>query len=359
MERPLPPSAPPPQTVPAPAVPAVDSRHRVAVLVPLTGPDAGVGQSIANAANLALADAGSDRIRITVYDTATGAQAAADRALADGSRLFLGPLLAEDVRAVAPIAKRAAVPVVSFSNDVTVAGNGVYIMGFNPGQSIERVIGHGRSQGAQRFAALIPEGDYGRRASQAFLQSVARAGGRSVGMQTYARSPAALRAAATRLNAQSGYDAVLIADNGQIAMSAAPLIRNGRSGQARILGTELWRTDEAITRSAALRGARFASVPETMFDQLKARYRTRYGANPYRLASLGYDAVLLAVRIGNQWRLERPFPEVELGSREGFSGIDGAFRFRPDGVAERRLEVVQVNAGSLSAVSPAERDFRN
>ncbi|MFP5431855.1 MAG: penicillin-binding protein activator, partial [Alphaproteobacteria bacterium] len=51
-------------------------RHRVALLVPMSGPNAGVGQSIANATTLALMDTKTDRVRITTYDTALGAAAA-------------------------------------------------------------------------------------------------------------------------------------------------------------------------------------------------------------------------------------------------------------------------------------------
>ncbi|MCP5916117.1 penicillin-binding protein activator, partial [Klebsiella pneumoniae] len=86
-------------------------RHRVALLVPLTGPNGGVGRSIANATQLALLDTRSEKVRITTYDTAAGAAAAAQRAIAEGNRLILGPLLADDVRAVAPIARGAKVPV--------------------------------------------------------------------------------------------------------------------------------------------------------------------------------------------------------------------------------------------------------
>ena len=125
-----------------PRLPADETRNRVAVLVPLTGRDAALGQSILNAANLALLDTGGERIRITAYDTAAagGAVRAANEAIAEGNGLILGPLLAEDVRAVAPIARRADVPVIAFSNDVSVAGDGVFLMGFTPGQSIDRVV---------------------------------------------------------------------------------------------------------------------------------------------------------------------------------------------------------------------------
>jgi ABC-type branched-subunit amino acid transport system substrate-binding protein len=228
VEAPAPVQTPAPQ----PALPREEARNRVAVLVPLSGPNAGIGRSLANAANLALSDSGETRIQITAYDTARGAGAAANRALAEGNRLFLGPLLAEDVRDVAPIARRSDVPVVTFSNDVSVAGNGVYLLGFVPSQSIERVVRHARGTGVQRFAALVPSGTYGQRASQALIGSVEAAGGRMVAMQTFERTPAGVRAAAVRLNAQSPYDAVLIADNARLAAAAAPALRSG----TRILG---------------------------------------------------------------------------------------------------------------------------
>src|SRR4051794_12951193 len=114
---------------PGPGLPADETRNRVAVLVPLSGANGGGGTPIANAAQLALLDTGGERIRITVYDTARagGAAAAANEALGQGNGLILGPLLAEDVRAVAPVARHAGVPVIAFSNDTSVAGDGVYL----------------------------------------------------------------------------------------------------------------------------------------------------------------------------------------------------------------------------------------
>jgi branched-chain amino acid transport system substrate-binding protein len=338
---------------PLPGLPPDETRNRVAVLVPLSGANAGVGTSIANAAQLALLDTGGDRIRITVYDTAkTGAAAAANEAIGQGNGLILGPLLAEDVRAVAPVARRSGVPVIAFSNDVSVAGDGVYLIGFTPGESIERVIGYARSKNLGRFAALTPNGVYGRRAGEAMIDIVAHAGGRLIGMQSFDRDPASIRAAVTRVSAQGAYDAVLIADSGRIAAIAAPMIRGPK-----LLGTELWATESDLGRTAALRGGWYAAASDTMFNQLRARYRTRYGTSPYRLASLGYDAVLLAVRIGKDWRVGRPFPERALRDPGGFAGVDGAFRFDGHGIAERSLEVREVTATGSVVLSPAPKGF--
>ncbi len=357
------PAPTPPEPEPEPTrpegpsrLPADETRNRVAVLVPLSGGNAALGRSILNAANLALLDTGGQRIRITAYDTTRGAAVVANEALADGNGLFLGPLLAEDVRVVAPLARRADVPVVAFSNDVSVAGDGAFVMGVNPDQTIGRVVAFARSRGAQRFGGLVPTGVYGQRTGQALTRAVEAAGGNLVGMQSYDRTPGNLRAAATRLNAQGRHDAVLVADSVQAALQAMPVVR-ATSPQPRLLGTELWATETNPGANVGLRGAWFAAPSDANFGAFRTRYRARYGVNPFRLASLGYDAVLLTVRIAANWPIGRRFPDRALRDSEGFAGVDGAFRFGRDGVAERALEVREVTATGASTVSPAPRGF--
>jgi len=356
-KAPPPAKAPPPVTLPSTGgLPEDQMRNRVGLLVPLSGPNAAVGQSIANAANLAILDTGGRKVRMTTYDTGPGAAAAAARALADGNKLFLGPLLAEDVRAVSGAAQKAGVPVIAFSNDASVAGNGTYLLGFSPTQSVERVVKYARSKGASRFAGLVPTGIYGRNASNALIKAAESAGGSVVSMQTYDRSARALANAVKALGADQGYDAVLIADSGRIAVQAAPLIRKGGSPGAHILGTELWNAEPSLASAPSLNGAWYASVSDTMYRQLANKYRARFGKGPYRLASLGYDAVLLTVRIAGDWTAGERFPVGKLTDADGFAGVDGAFRFRRDGIAERSLEVHQVGSG---VVSPAPKGFGN
>jgi len=336
------------------ALPEDQQRHRIALLLPLTGPNAGVGQSIANAANLALIDTGGKKLRMTTYDTGPGAMAAAQRAVADGNKLFLGPLLAADVRMISPIAKRAGIPIISFSNDAEIAGPGTYVLGFAPEQAIRRVVDYAHAHGVTKFAGLMPSGLYGRNASSVFIRSVEAAGGKVVAMKTYDRDAKSITVAAKTLGVGQPYDAVLIADGGRIAITAAPILRKGPSPQARILGTELWNADGLIARSPSLRGGWYASVSDGFYGQLAAKYRARYAKEPFRLASLGYDAVLLAVRIAADWKVGSPFPVAELEDKGGFTGIDGAFRFGPNNVAERALEVHEVGSG---VISPAPRGF--
>ena len=122
-------------------------------------------------------------------------------------------------------------------------------------------------------------------------------------VETFNRTAASVRTAANALNAQGRFDAVLIADSSRIAAQA------GRGDQAgpRLLGTELWANDRVIGTTARLRGGWFAAAPDARFDQLVSPLPCRYGKTPYRIGSLGYDAVLLTVRAARGWPAGRPF----------------------------------------------------
>ena len=378
-------AAPPPPVVAAPKpAPLPEARlNKVALLVPLTGPNAALGESIANAAALAMADLGKPQVQLLSFDTAPGAGEAAAKAMAAGAGLILGPLLASDVPAVTAAVAGRPVPILSFSNVAGVAGGDVFVMGFQPGAAIGRVIAYARSRGIERFAALVPQGAYGQRAQLAFVKAVNDAGGRSTAVVSYARDPAKLAAAAAQVTnydarvrasgkpqiradgtvarvagalAPVPFQALMIADSGAVAARfLTPLARFGAApGQVVILGTELWNNEPGLARVPALKGALYATVSDARFNSLAVRYRTKHGTNPSRLASLGYDAVLLASSLAARWPLGQPFPRAALLARDGFAGIDGAFRFTPSGVAERALEVDQLGTGT---VSPAPNSF--
>ena len=326
----------------------------MALLAPLTGEDAAVGQSIANAARLALLDTGNKSIQLTVYNTAEGGAAgAASRAIAAGNSLILGPLRADQVRAVGPVAAAARVPVIAYSNDATVAGNGVYILGFAPSQAIDRAVTHARSAGATRFAAIVPTSTFGQTSTQAFFAAVQRVGGTVAGVESYS-GPDSAKAAARRLSAKGGFDAVLIGDGPRAAALLAPSIRVG----PRVLGPHLWAGAATLGASSRLRGALFAAPSDTRFNQFVTRYKARYGTTPDRLASLGYDSVLLTVRVAQDWTPGRRFPERALGEDEGFVGVDGVFRFSRDGIAQRAFEVRQVTATGSTLVAAAPTSFK-
>lgn len=351
-----PPPAPQPSG-PADTLPTDSGRHRIALLVPLSGENGAAGRSVANATTMALLDTNADNLRITTYDTAGGAAAAASRALAEGNKLILGPLMREEVTEVLAQARPKDVPLITFSNDTSVAAPDVFVMGHVPEQSVARTVAHAAAKGARRFAALVPAGDYGRRTQDSLAQAVAAVGGTVVATEYYDRGNTSIVSAAQRLKAKGGIDAVLIADGARLSAMAAGAVKVGGAARPSLLGTELWSGEASIASTAALRGAWFSAVSDGRYQQFVTSYESRFGEKPYRIATLGYDAVLLTLRVARNWQPGRKFPAGQMLSAEGFLGLDGPFRFRANGVGERAMEVRQVGNGTITVADPAPARF--
>lgn len=344
---------PPPVVTPDP----LDGMHRVALLLPMTGPDADVGQSIANATALALTDTKATNIRMITYDTGLGVAAATKRAIADGNKVILGPLRGDHVVEAATVARPAGVPIISFSNDVGVAGQNVFLLGHLPNQSIDRVVRYAKAQGYNRFGGIVSTNVYGQRAQSNLTSAVRAAGGILVGIQEADGTAGSADAAARRLMQMGQIDAVLIADSGRAAITTVPALRRNGLRNAKILGTDLWNIDGSLAGNAPMYGAWFASVSDTLYAQYATKYRTRFGKAPLRLSSLGYDSVLLVARVARDWRPGTKFPVAQLIDPQGFIGVDGAFRFTGNGLTDRMLEVQEIQAGKFVTVSAAPTQF--
>ena len=164
------------------------------------------------------------------------------------------------------------------------------------------------------------------------------------------------RIAAERLKARGGYDAVLIAEGSRLSAMAAGALKEG-GVQVAILGTELWSGEASLASSAAMRGSWFSAVSDTRYRQFVTSYQSRFGEEPYRIATLGYVSVLLALRIAREWQPGRDFPTGRMLAADGFLGLDGPFRFLSTGVGERAMEVRQVGNGTVTVVDPAPTRF--
>lgn len=338
-------------------LPTDEDRHRIALLVPLAGDNAEVGQSLANAVTMALLDTSADNIRITTYDTSGGAGIAATRAISDGNRLILGPLVRDNVNNVLGQARPAGIPLISFTNDSSVARPDVFVVGHLPEQSIDRTVSFAIAQGARRFAALAPQGEYGQRALTAMQNSVTRNGGTMVGSESYSRGNTSIVSAASRLDARGGFDTVLIADGARLAAMAATELKDAGDVLPSIIGPEIWSGETALTRSPAMEGAWFSAVSDRRYRQFATAYEARFGSQPYRIATLGYDSVLWTLRIARDWTPGTDFPVEQMLDPNGFIGVDGVMRFSADGLGERAMEVREVRSGDFVTVEQAPTQF--
>ncbi|MBP5858763.1 penicillin-binding protein activator [Marivibrio halodurans] len=138
--------------------------HVIALIVPLSGQHADAGQALLDGAQMAFFDLRNQEAVLRPFDsggTPDGAARAMSQALEAGAGLVIGPLLAQSVEAIRPMAERAGVPVISFSNSPDVAGPPVYLAGYAPPAQVARAIGNAVAEGRTRIAVLAPSGAYG------------------------------------------------------------------------------------------------------------------------------------------------------------------------------------------------------
>jgi ABC-type branched-subunit amino acid transport system substrate-binding protein len=327
--------------------------------------------------------------------TPEGARAAAASAIENGAKLLLGPVFASSALAAAPVARAAGVNMIAFTNSRDAAGDGAFVIGFLPGERIERVISYAASQGASRFAALLPEGRYGDGASEAFVQAVERARASVVRIERYFGDSQSQADAAKRLGnyearrqalldqrrhlASAGnevsrralkrlehletfgdvdFDAVLLLETGDALKGLAPLLPyyDIDIRDVRVLGIDDW-SARSLRREPSLSRAWFAGPSSDAVADFRARFGRVYGRAPHALAPLAYDAsalaAVLAAREGGP-----DFSAEALTAPNGFAGSAGLFRLLPSGLVEHRFAVYEVRQDRIRTISEAPQSFQ-
>jgi branched-chain amino acid transport system substrate-binding protein len=336
---------------------------KVGLILPMSaGGNVGVAaQSMKNAAEMALAEFNNPDIQLLAKDdagTTAGARTATQQALSEGAEIILGPLFAQSVSAAGAVARQAGRPVIAFSTDTSVAARGVHLLSFLPESDVDRIVGYAASTGKRSFIGMVPDNAYGTVVEAAFNQAVARRGGRIVAMQRYPLDKAQRQSAlAAVAQAAGNADALFIADGSDAADLADALTANRVNlKRLQLLGTRLWEDVALGSAPASLQGAWYPAPDPAGFRSFATRYRKRFNQDPLPTATLAYDAVALVAALVKTHGAQR-FSEETLTASSGFAGIDGVFRFRPDGTNERGLAVMRVTPSGAQVIAPAPKSF--
>ena len=347
---------------------------KVAVLVPLTGPNASLGRNLLQAVQLAL---GSGGPQLDVQDTAgtpTGATIAAQAAVAAGDGIIVGPLTAPETAAAAAVAVN--IPILAFTSDRQQGRPGVWAMGITPQQQVARLVRALSTRGKTRISAVLPNNIFGNALADGLSQAAADVRDPPPTIKRYpdgrqAALDAALRDVSDYANrrppapppdadpaltapidplappslAPAPFDALLLAESGApLGRVASSLPGYGvTSPDVQIIGPATWARDAA--NLGGLAGAWYAAPDPSFRTQFEQAYTAKYGAPPPGLVDIAYDAANVArVVAGNPATLTQP---------NGFRGVDGLFALRPDGQVVRGLAVFGVGPGGTRIVDPA------
>jgi len=381
------------------AVVAARPGAQVAVLAPLSGQHAAVGKGLLEAAQLALFDMRKPSLSLMPIDTKgtpEGAADAARQAVSRGADMIIGPLLAASVSSVGPIARTANIPVLAFSNTPSVAGDGVYVMGFTPDQQVQSIIEFAVAEGITRFAVLAPRNAYGEVVVDAFQRTVAQYRA-SISRLAYInpadtdysdtikrisnydqrreallklmaeleqKDDEASRAALARLQDQEtlgdpDFQAILLPATSSVmlqTLSAQLAFYDVDQPAVRVLGLQLWDEFGNLSREPSLRGAWYAAPPSETREKFDARFQSLYGRKPARLSWLAYDVTALAAVLAGDTD-EPQYNEDALTNDQGFAGVEGIFRISSAGVAERSFEIREITGQGVRAIRPAPVRF--
>lgn len=370
---------------------ALQGGRPVAMLAPLSGDNAARGQALVNAAKLALGD--PPAIALDVHDTggtSAGAAAAAQAAITGGAALIIGPLTSGETAAVAGPARAASVPVLAFTNDPSRAQPGVWTLGITPAQQVHRLVGAVTAEGKTRFAAVLPETDFGHAMSAALTQAVQAASLPAPDIRTYSggmsaansvmrdisgyasrRGPidAQIKAARERHDAEgrkqaaelaraaippAPFDALLLADTGDRLVQLTSLLPyyDLDPPAVRVLGPALW-ADPAARGGARIGGAWFAAPDPAARSGFDAKYTAAYGSPAPGLADFAYDAAAIARVLAQSG----DFSTTALCRPEGYAGVDGVLGLLPDGNVRRGLALFEIKGGNPVMIEPAPENL--
>jgi ABC-type branched-subunit amino acid transport system substrate-binding protein len=342
---------------------------KVALLLPISasGSTPAVAKALKQAGELALFDFNNPTVSLVPKDThgtPEGARAAAESAIKDGAQLIIGPLFSQEVTAAAPVAREAHVPMIAFSTDEKVAGDGVYLLSFLAGRDVSRIVAFALARGKRNFAVLVPQSPYGRLAEAAFAKAVTQGGGQATVRAAFPVDDAnamlgPVRQIANAIKSGQQIDAIFIPAGKEELPSLAPLLASAELTSARVqfIGTGQWDYPN-IGSEKALVGGWFPAPDPKGWSAFTERYSKTYGETPPRIASLAYDAVSLAVSLSQNPPNDRYTP-AQLTRGSGFAGVDGLFRLLPDGTSQRGLAVLQVGEYGPQMLAPAPNNFAN
>jgi hypothetical protein len=338
----------------------------VALLLPRSAEDAsGVARDLENAARLAVSDLGEVAVDLRVYDTAgteAGAAAAAQRAADAGAGIILGPLFAEAANAAAVEVADDGVNVLSFSNNTTIAGGNLFVLGRTFETTADRLAAYAAREGRRAVVIVHPDNVEGRLGRTAIQTAAARHG---IGVAEVVAFPftedGAVEAAGRVVTAveESGADSVFLTSTsaGALPLLAQLLPERGLDpAETQYIGLARWDVPAQTRNLPGLQGGWFAMPATGTTSAFAARYAETYGNPPHPLAGLAYDGIAaigaLAAQRGGDALTRRA-----LTQPAGFQGTGGAFRLRPDGTSERALAVATIRDGEVTILDPAPRRF--
>ncbi len=339
----------------------------VALLVPRGGTAADnlLATNLENAARLAIRDLDGVSINLRVYGTAGKAgtaATAASQAVAEGAKIILGPVYGEAANAAGVAVADSGVNVLSFSNNTTIAGGNVFVLGPTFDTAANRLVRYAKRSGKDKIVVLHANDIGGQLGRNAMQRAIAANGATLSGDVEYALSQEAVRAALPRVKAtieSTGANALFLTANSATALPLlADLLPSSgvTSASTQYVGLSRWDIPAQTLAIPGIQGGWFALPDPGASAAFAARYNAAYGERPLDIAGLAFDGV---AAIGSLVKSKKgnALTGAALTQGAGFRGANGIFRLLKDGTNERGLAVATVRNNQVVLLEAAPQAF--
>ena len=340
----------------------------VALLVPHGSTDANearLARDLENAARLAVSDLSGVKIDLRVYGTAgnpSKAAEAARAAVADGARIIIGPLHAASAKAVAATVAGRGINVLAFSNNPTIAGGNLFLLGQTFDTTADRLVGFAASQGKDRILTVYADTLAERLGRDAIARAILRHGAVPAGAVSYEFSQKGVIDAVPRIRAaaeENQANAIFFTANTAGALPLfTQMLPEAGLGQDKVqyIGLSRWDTPPQTLELPGVQGGWFALPDPQRAAQFESRFSAAYGAPPHALAGLAYDGIAAVGALAASGR-RNALSRQALTQPAGFQGVTGIFRLLPDGTNQRALAVATIQDRKVVVISPAPQSF--
>lgn len=349
-------------------------RVPVAIMLPLTGPHQQIGQSMYDAARLALESTPNHHIRLISWDT-QGRPEIARRAMDDAVnkqvKAVIGPLFSKTTEVITEKAHEHHIPVLAFTNDPSVAKAGIYTLGYNPTQQMNNMVNYATSQHINQFVALLPANMFGRTLGIQLQNAVLGHHGTLITAEFYSKSNDDLKRSVQKVHEaimtgsmqesrhpNKKRTVLILADQDDIIkqiaheMEEQKLDLKGLNCQVALTGQ---RECDLAVQHLILRASWLAGGNPNRIQRFKSAFQKRFGYEAPTMASLSYDVAAL---LATQLHPDDNVPAREkLKAQHGFDGINGLFRLLENGQTERYFNIIELNPDYQSLLEASPKQF--
>ena len=350
----------------------ISDKLKIGVLLPLTGKHSYIGQSLLDTMQMVIFDNKNINSELIIKDTKANpslAKKLTKELIEQNVDVILGPFFSSSLNQSLKIAKYKNVPLISFSSDRNQKEDGIYLMGFEPEQQIIDVTEHTIKKNYKRYAALLPKSKYGKRVLNTYRKVLNKNKLSINRIELYDPEGIDFEKEIQKLvgleknpqiekdedtgenpleNFDPGFDVLLLIETGnRLRQAVALLTYYGVDFQkVKLIGTGEWYIDN-IGSEPGLVGAWFVAPNPNLWKNFEKKFYKLYGYKPSRLSSLAYDSLTSIYSIINKNDGIYEISYQDFQSSYGFTGIDGDFKFLPNGTVERKLSILEISQRSF------------